>query len=49
MALCKPAATELKSKNAHGVSDLSRSLFTDPFFDIVFDLYFDFTLILIVP
>ena len=46
MALCKPAATELKSKNAHGVS---RSLFTDSFFDIVFDLYFDFTLILIVP
>ena len=44
MALCKPAATELKSKNAHGVS-----LFSDPFFDIVFDLYFDFTLILIVP
>ena len=32
-ALCKPAATELKSKNAHG---LSRSLFTDSFFDFSF-------------
>ena len=32
IALCKPAATELKSKNTHGVSDLLRSLFTDLFF-----------------
>ena len=45
MALCKPAATELKSKNTHGVSDLLRSLFTDLFFDFFFDLYFDFRLI----
>ena len=28
---------------------MQRSLFTDPFFDLVFDLYFDFRLILIVP
>ena len=41
MALCEPAATELESKNTHGVSDLLRSLFTDLFFD----LYFDFRLI----
>ena len=45
MALCKPAATELESKNTHGVSDLLRSLFTDLFFDFFFDLYFDFRLI----
>ena len=32
MALCEPAATELKSKNTHGVSDFLRSLFTDLFF-----------------
>ena len=41
IALCEPAATELESKNTHGVSDLLRSLFTDLFFD----LYFDFRLI----
>ena len=45
VALCEPAATELKSKNTHGVSDLLRSLFTDLFFDFFFDLYFDFRLI----
>ena len=28
---------------------MQRSLYTDSFFDIVFDLYFDFRLILIVP
>ena len=33
MALCEPAATELESKNTHGVSDLLRSLLTDLFFD----------------
>ena len=49
MALCEPAATELESKNTHGVSDLLRSLFTDLFFDFRFDFYFDFRLILIVP
>ena len=32
IALCEPAATELESKNTHGVSDLLRSLFTDLFF-----------------
>ena len=32
MALCEPAATELESKNTHGVSDLLQSLFTDLFF-----------------
>ena len=46
IALCKPAATELKSKNAHGVSLMQRSLFTDPFFDFFFLIYilifFDF-------
>ena len=48
--LCEPAATELKSKNAHGLSDFLLSLFTDPFFDFfLFDLSFDFRLILIVP
>ena len=49
MALCEPAATELKSKNAHGISDFLRNLFTDSFFDFRFDLYFNFLLILIVP
>ena len=42
VALCEPAATELESKNTHGVSDLLRSLFTDLFFDFVFDFYSDF-------
>ena len=45
IALCEPAATELESKNTHGVSDLLRSLFTDLFFDFFFDLFFDFRLI----
>ena len=46
MALCKPAATELKSKNAHGLSDLSRSLCTDSFFDFSFWFIFWFRLYL---
>ena len=45
IALCKPAATELESKNAHGVSDFLRSLYTDSFFDFILI----FVLILIVP
>ena len=49
MALCEPAATERKSKNTHGLSQMQRSLFTDLFFDFRFDFYFDFRLILIVP
>ena len=51
MALCEPAATELKSKKTlTDRTDFFRSLFTDPFFDLfLFDLYFDFLLILIVP
>ena len=42
IALCKPAATELESKNTHGVSDLLRSLFTDLFFDfsLIYILFF---------
>ena len=37
IALCKPAATELESKNAHGVSpDLFRSLFRIRFLIISF-------------
>ena len=39
-ALCKPAATELESKNAHGISDFFRSLLTDPFFDLFFLIFF---------
>ena len=46
MALCKPAATELKSKNAHGLSQMQRSLFTDPFFDFFFWFIFWFWLYL---
>ena len=46
MALCEPAATERKSKNTHGLSQMQRSLFTDLFFDFcldfLFDFYFDF-------
>ena len=42
MALCEPAATELESKNTHGLSQMQRSLFTDLFFDFSFDFYFDF-------
>ena len=42
MALCEPAATELESKNTHGLSQMQRSLFTDLFFDFRFDFYFDF-------
>ena len=34
---CEPAATELKSKNAHGLSQMQRSLFTDLFFDLSSD------------
>ena len=53
MALCEPAATELESKNTHGLSQMQRSLFTDLFFDFcldfLFDFVFDFRLILIVP
>ena len=46
MALCEPATTELKSKKrSRTITDLSRSLYTDPFFD----LNFDFRLIWIVP
>ena len=42
MALCKPAATERKSKNTHGLSQMQRSLFTDLFFDFYFDFRLDF-------
>ena len=42
IALCEPAAKELKSKNAHGFHRCTRSLFTDPFFDLSFDFRFDF-------
>ena len=44
MALCEPAATELKSKNAHGPSRMSHHgvFYTDSFFDLSFD--FDCTL-----
>ena len=51
MTLCEPAATELKSKNAHGISQIfSESFHGSVFFDLfLFDLYFDFLLILIVP
>ena len=44
MALCKPAATELKSKNAHGLSQMFHHgvFYTDSFFDLSFD--FDCTL-----
>ena len=42
MALCEPAATELKSKNAHGVSQMH----TESFTRIRFLIYL---LILIVP
>ena len=42
MALCKPAATELKIKERSRIARMQRSLFTDPFFDFRFDLYFDF-------
>ena len=38
MALCEPATTELKSKKrSRTITDLSRSLYTDPFFDLNFD------------
>ena len=42
MALCEPAATELESKNTHGLSQMQRSLFTDLFFDFRLDFVFDF-------
>ena len=46
IALCKPAATELKSKNTHGVSLIYYGVFSRIcFFDFFFDLYFDFRLI----
>ena len=47
LALCEPAATELKSKNAHGASRIFNGVFyTDSFFDFLFLIYL---LILIVP
>ena len=50
MALCKPAATELKSKNAHGLSPIYHGVFARiRFLIFLFDLNFDFRLILIVP
>ena len=37
LALCEPAATELKSKNAHGASRIFNGVFyTDSFFDLSF-------------
>ena len=47
MALCKPAATELKSKNAHGLhtESFTRIRFLIFFiFDLSFDFLFDCTL-----
>ena len=51
LALCEPAATELKIKKRSRIAQIFfRSLFTDPFFDLfLFDLSFDFRLIWIVP
>ena len=50
MALCKPAATELKSKNAHGLSRMFHHgvFYTDPFFDFFFLIYI-LIFFLIVP
>ena len=43
MALCEPAATELKSKNAHGLHGCNGVFFTDSLFDFsLFDFRFDF-------
>ena len=39
MALCKPAATELESKNAHGLHGCNGVFYTDPFFDFFFLIY----------
>ena len=41
LALCEPAATELKSKNAHGYLIYHGVFYTDSFFDFRFDLYSD--------
>ena len=50
MALCEPAATELESKNAHGLSLIYHGVFTRiRFLIFLFDLNFDFRLIWIVP
>ena len=41
IALCEPAATELESKKrSRNITDLSRSLYTDPFFDFFFLIFF---------
>ena len=39
MALCKPAATELKIKKRSRIARMQRSLFTDPFFDFFLLIY----------
>ena len=40
MALCESAATELESKNAHGISPIFFGVFTDPFFDFFVLIFF---------
>ena len=49
MTLCEPAATELKSKNAHGSHGCNGVFSRIRFLIFSFDLYFDSRLILIVP